>query len=86
MLFSTHEKSGWYDAAQNLYHMEISFYSFEIPAIIRKILSLGAAVVVPEPDYIREFIMFKAGIVPHLKEFPFLHSFYNAKNVVPATI
>lgn len=86
MLFSTHEKSGWYDAAQNLYHMEISFYSFEIPAIIRKILSLGAAVVVLEPDYIREFVMFKAGISPALKELPFLHSFHNSKNVVRSTI
>ena len=86
MLFSTHEKSGWYDAAQNLYHMEISFYSFEIPAIMRKILSLGAAVVVLEPDYIREFVLFKTGISPTLKEIPFLHTFRNAKNFVVAKI
>ena len=64
MLFSTHEKSGWYDETQNIYHMEISFYSFEIPAITRKILSLGAAVVVEEPAYIKDFILYKIGITP----------------------
>lgn len=64
MLFSTHEKSGWYDETQNIYHMEISFYSFEIPTITRKILSLGSAVVVEEPAYIKEFILFKIGITP----------------------
>ena len=62
LLFSTHEKSGWYDESQNIYHMEISFYSFELPAITRKILSLGSAVVIEEPTFIRDFILFKAGI------------------------
>ena len=62
MLFSTHEKSGWYNAAENIYHMEISFYSFEIPVIIRKILSLGAAVVVLAPNDIRELVMLKNGL------------------------
>lgn len=62
LLFSTHEKSGWYDAEKNIYHMEISFYSFEIPTILKKILSLGAAVVVLEPNCIREAMILKTGI------------------------
>lgn len=57
MLFSTHEKTAWYNEEENIYYMNISFHTFEISTLLRKILSLGASVVVLSPDSIREAIL-----------------------------
>lgn len=57
MLFSTHEKSGYYNDTENIYYLDVKFYSFQVNALIRKILSLGRAAVVLEPDFMRESIL-----------------------------
>ena len=57
LLFSTHEKSGYYNEAENIYYLDVKFYSFQVNALIRKILSLGRAAVVLEPDFMRESIL-----------------------------
>lgn len=57
LLFSTHEKSGYYNEAENIYYLDVKFYSFQVNSLIRKILSLGKAVVVLEPNFIRESIL-----------------------------
>lgn len=57
LLFSTHEKSGYYNEAENIYYLDVKFYSFQVNALIRKILSLGKAAVVLEPNFIRESIL-----------------------------
>ena len=57
MLFSTHEKTAWYNEEENIYYMNISFHTFEVSTLLRKILSLGASVVVLAPDNIREAIL-----------------------------
>lgn len=57
LLFSTHEKSGHYNEKENIYYLDVKFYSFQVNSLIRKILSLGRAAVVLEPDFIRESIL-----------------------------
>ena len=57
LLFSTHEKSGYYNETENIYYLDVKFYSFQVNALIRKILSLGKAAVVLEPDFMRESIL-----------------------------
>lgn len=57
LLFSTHEKSGYYNEAENIYYLDVKFYSFQVNSLIRKILSLGRAAVVLEPYFIRESIL-----------------------------
>lgn len=57
LLFSTHEKSGYYNEAENIYYLDVKFYSFQVNSLIRKILSLGKAAVVLEPNFIRESIL-----------------------------
>lgn len=54
LLFSINEKEGWYEKEKNVYHLNIWYYSFEVPTLIRKILSLGKAALVLEPETIRE--------------------------------
>lgn len=57
LLFSTHEKSGYYNETENIYYLDVKFYSFQVNSLIRKILSLGKAAVVLEPEDIRESIL-----------------------------
>ena len=57
MLFSTHEKSGRFDANKNIYYMDVKFYSFQVSSLIRKILSLGEAAVVLSPKFMRDSIL-----------------------------
>lgn len=53
LLFSANPKEGWYDEETNIYHLTVEFFSFERRAIRRKLLSLGRAVIVDEPEDLR---------------------------------
>lgn len=57
MLFSTWKKEGWMDEETGLYHLRIEFSALEKQQIIEKILSLGPAAQIIEPDSIRQTLL-----------------------------